>query len=161
MQKFVVLLAFACYSIIPALDATASNLLTKTTEVYGESLPVFSIDGERWFSDPRQPAERERRSKEFFKREAGEIRRHFDAFSDTGIANPTVYQQCPELEPEYYLWLAVVQEAVRDARSDSERLRRTALNWFMSNGREVGGFGWVAELLGLDPAAVREALGLR
>ena len=69
-------------------------------------------------------------------------------------------------EPELALWIAVLHQAVRDAKSLLRMVGRNPLLWgnskfrsevrhlndfFRSQSMEVGGFGFICDLMGLDP----------
>jgi len=55
------------------------------------------------------------------------------------------------------LWLAVLEQAVKDARGTRtyHSIMREAREWFRSENEDPGSFLWICQLLGLDPEAVR------
>jgi hypothetical protein len=55
---------------------------------------------------------------------------------------------------ERVLWAAVLESALYDVQGGEARLRAAALAWFEARGEAPGGFGWLAEHLGLDAVAV-------
>ncbi|MEO5334307.1 MAG: hypothetical protein H7839_20015 [Magnetococcus sp. YQC-5] len=71
-----------------------------------------------------------------------------------------------QTEPELALWIAVMHQAVRDAKSLLRMVGRDPLLWsnskfrsevrhlteyFRTQSMEVGGFGFICDLVGLDP----------
>jgi hypothetical protein len=61
-------------------------------------------------------------------------------------------------EPEVQLWGAVLMQAKADLASSIPALRKDAAGWFAAEEDAVGGFGWICDLLRIDPSAVRLAL---
>ncbi|MBF0424598.1 MAG: hypothetical protein HQL66_02085 [Magnetococcales bacterium] len=70
------------------------------------------------------------------------------------------------MEPEKALWMAVLEQAVKDARAlirrakadptlwDSPSFRgevKSLRRWFLAKSQHPGGFGFVCDLAGLDP----------
>ena len=58
------------------------------------------------------------------------------------------------------LWLAVLEQAVKDARGTRRyhRIVKEAREWFRSEDEDPGSFLWVCRILCLDPEAVRGAV---
>lgn len=72
-------------------------------------------------------------------------------------------------DPHRRLWCAVLVVAIQDAlgrggKSDPERyyercrIRDEALAWFERNGKSIGSFQWVCDILGLDAGEIRRKL---
>lgn len=57
--------------------------------------------------------------------------------------------------PEAKLFLAVFRQCAQDLRSGDARLERDARAWVLQH---RGTFDWYAQLLGLDPGALRRAM---
>jgi hypothetical protein len=60
------------------------------------------------------------------------------------------------------LWAAVLEQAIQDAQcemaSNKENVEyiftRNALEWFYGEGREIGSFLWICNILDIDPKSV-------
>ena len=68
-----------------------------------------------------------------------------------------------EKPPEWWLWKAVLADAlalVAGQRSATSHEQLRAYVWiYVSTRRGLGSFPWVCEVLGLEPSAVRRAIG--
>jgi hypothetical protein len=65
-----------------------------------------------------------------------------------------------EIEACKDLWLAVLEQAVKDARGSRRHhsIVREAREWFRSEDEDPGSFLWVCRILRLDPDVVRGAV---
>ena len=65
-----------------------------------------------------------------------------------------------EIEACKDLWLAVLEQAVKDARGTRRyySIVEEAREWFRSEDENPGSFLWVCRILFLDPAAIRDAV---
>jgi hypothetical protein len=60
------------------------------------------------------------------------------------------------------LWAAVLEQAIQDAQCEIASYKdkveyifsRNALEWFYSDGREIGSFLWICNILDIDPKSV-------
>jgi hypothetical protein len=75
-----------------------------------------------------------------------------------GCINPLV--EGGEIEACKDLWLAVLEQAVKDARGTRRyhSIVEEARDWFRSEDEDPGSFLWVCRILFLDPEAVRAAV---
>ena len=53
------------------------------------------------------------------------------------------------------LWVAVLAQAVKDARSKHYTNRDSALSWLRSKNQGFASFLWVCSILGFDPDLIR------
>ena len=56
------------------------------------------------------------------------------------------------------LWTAVLEQAIKDARSNYHRNKEKALSWFSSENQGTGSFLWLCSMLGLNPNLIRTNL---
>jgi hypothetical protein len=68
--------------------------------------------------------------------------------------------QSVEIEACRNLWLAVLEQAVKDARGARRyhSIVKEAREWFKNEDEDPGSFLWVCRILRLDPEAVRGAV---
>ena len=59
-------------------------------------------------------------------------------------------------QPAIKLWAAVLTQAIEDLESPVER--GGAMEWLKTPGDEIGSFGWVADVLDMDPKRLRERI---
>lgn len=53
------------------------------------------------------------------------------------------------------LWVAVLNQAVKDARSNHSTNRDNALSWLRSKNQGFASFLWICSTLGFDPDLIR------
>jgi hypothetical protein len=53
------------------------------------------------------------------------------------------------------LWIAVLKQAIKDARGNYHRNREKALSWFNSENQGTGSFLWICNILSLNPNVTR------
>jgi hypothetical protein len=53
------------------------------------------------------------------------------------------------------LWIAVLKQAIEDARGNYHRNREKALSWFNSENQGTGSFLWICSILGFNPNLTR------
>ena len=65
-----------------------------------------------------------------------------------------------EIEACKDLWLAVLEQAIKDARGTRiyYSVVEEARDWFKSENEDPGSFLWICRLLGLDPEAVKNTV---
>ncbi|MFC1869383.1 hypothetical protein ACFL0H_14790, partial [Thermodesulfobacteriota bacterium] len=58
------------------------------------------------------------------------------------------------------LWVAVLKQAIKEARKDAGCSILRTQAWFYSDSREIGSYLWICSILDLNPESIRQLIKL-
>lgn len=67
----------------------------------------------------------------------------------------------PIKNPERTMWADVLKTAWKDYYSSNKLNKDDAIEWFEDESMEPGGYGWICELLDLDPGTLYKVIQIR